>query len=116
MFGRVAVYERLRDGGWDCYRPLCKVRTRQHGRPVYVERPVLGRYVFVRMMMLGPTDDWPHQFHRIKAVAGRGLYGILMSQEKPCIVRHYEIQMLRDKGFVATSRTSSRRVFNHSRK
>jgi hypothetical protein len=75
MAVRIAVFERLCANGFDCYRPLCRVRTRRHARPVYIERPVLGRYLFVRMMMLSPVDDWPHQFHRIKAIAGKACSG-----------------------------------------
>jgi transcriptional antiterminator RfaH len=106
MAVRLAVFERLRDNGFDCYRPLCRVRVRRHGKPVYVERPVLGRYMFVQMMVLPPANDWPHQFQKIKATAGKGMYGILMSEEKPLVVKHQEIQTLRDKevrGYIPNS-------------
>jgi transcription antitermination factor NusG len=99
LAGRMKILERLRSEGFETYHPMCRQRVRRNGGTMYFERPVLGMYVFLRMVLLGPDDDWPHLFHRINC-------RVLMSEEKPCIVRHHEIQQLKDKeirGYIPNS-------------
>jgi transcription antitermination factor NusG len=67
---------------------------RRHGQSVYVERPALGRYVFVRMLAL-EVLTWPDQYYRIVSI--RGVYGVLLNEERPCVVRHAEVMQLKDK-------------------
>lgn len=113
MLGRQAAYSKL-CASFACYRPLYRQRVRRHGRPVYVDRPVLGRYVLVEMI-----TDWISQFFQIKAI--RGVYGVLLLNEKPLVVRENEIRRLRDqeiRGYIPRAikerfKLDQRVVINH---
>jgi transcription antitermination factor NusG len=72
---------------------------RGYHKPIYVPRPLLGKYLFVEVVIA----EWGHQFHRIVAV--RGIAGILTKGEKPMVAREHEVQRIRDSevhGYVPT--------------
>ena len=87
---RKAAHERLEVDGFNCYRPMYRERLVVRGARRYVDRPLLGRYVLVEMLI-----DWIRQFYRIVRVEGIG--GILMRNEKLMVVRNGDVEALRKR-------------------
>jgi transcription antitermination factor NusG len=74
--------------GQTCYRPFYRERKLIRGRRVYVERPLFGRYLLVRMF-----DDWISQFYARRKIPV--VLGVLLRDEKPMVARDDEVEQLK---------------------
>ena len=87
-----AVCDDLATDGFTCYMPKYRERLRHHGRKIWVERLLLGRYLLVEL-----NACW----NNIRAALH--VIEVLMADEQPLLAREAEVERIRRsevKGYV----------------